>query len=498
MKKSYTLFTFIGLMALSNAILGQEVLKPFWVKQDSSANGQSEAWGIDIDKDGNVYWAVSNDHLGAGLDVYAYKYDKEGNALWASPFVYGGPGTQHAYIANAEDTALYIGGRSCTGLVTSCDMMLLKVDKTTGQLIWDKTQNFAANGYDEVDGLEIRPDGIYCGGWSQQLKSNIYFSDIGFWKLDFNGNTEWTHFLGDTQTAEHQDGHFVIDDNYIYAAGLWGGKGIANLYNGHAFLGKFNRTNGTLVDSTYFGYQSNAFNDIENALGMTSDGDYLYITGYTTPKSANDWQIFVAKFDKNLNQIWYTDWGGTGTETARAIKVLGDRVYVAGLTESASLMTGGVSDVLVLTLDTAGNVIRYGTYGGPAKEACQDLEVGTVKAAWGPADALYITGTSEKGSKKTSFLIANPLNTSSVSRLNPLLNWKVYPNPSTGNIFVSLDKHNPKKTQVRLFNLQGQLVFSQTLQAGETHFDLNVKKKGTYFLELEQNGIRQSKQVQIN
>ena len=35
-------------------------------------------------------------------------------------------------------------------------------------------------------------------------------------------------------SAEHQDGHFVVDDTNIYAAGLWGGGGIANLYNGHS------------------------------------------------------------------------------------------------------------------------------------------------------------------------------------------------------------------------------------------------------------------------
>src|SRR5690606_26746080 len=116
-------------------------------------------------------------------------------------------------------------------------------------------------------------------------------------------------------------------ENYIYAAGLWGGTGIANLYDGNAFLGKFSKADGSFVDSTLFGNQSSIFINAENALGMTSDGTYLYITGYTTP-TANNWQMFTAKFDKNMNPLWYHHWGGSNTESARAIAVANGYVFV--------------------------------------------------------------------------------------------------------------------------------------------------------------------------
>ena len=191
----------------------------------------------------------------------------------------------------------------------------------------------------------------------------------------FNGNTQWTNYLGANSTAEHQDGHFVVDSDHIYAAGLWGGAGLANLYNGYSFLGKFDRSNGNLVDSTLFGPQSANFNDIENALGMTSDGTYLYITGYTTPVSSNDWQIFVAKFDKNLNQIWYLDWGGSGTETARGIAVEDGKIYIAGLSQSNSIISGTEQDGVLLVLDTASNVLYYETFDAMEKESFQDISV---------------------------------------------------------------------------------------------------------------------------
>ncbi len=478
------------LILLSLETAGQGVITPSWIKLDSSNNGISEAWGVDIDDDGNIYWAVSNNNLNQGLDINCYKFEFGGNPLWLSPLIYGGTGTQHAYICNASDTALYIGGRSCSGLVTTCDMLLLKIDKGTGKLIWDKTRNFAADGYDEIDGLEIKPDGIYCGGWSQELNSAIYRSDIGLWKLDFNGNTQWTNFLGADATAEHQDGHFVVDSNNIYAAGLWGGSGISNLYNGFSFLGKFDKSNGNLIDSTLFGYQSDSFNDIENALGMTTDGTYLYITGYTTLPNSNDWQIFIAKFDKNLNQIWYTDWGGNGSESARGIKVENDKIYIAGLTESSTIMTGGDRDAVMLILDTNGNILSYQTYGSIEKESFQDLAIRNQN--------IYLTGTIESTlSTKKSMLIAMENITNSVNG-NDLLfnnNFIIYPNPAKGDAKVMFLQNNHQEGVLKVFDLKGTQLTERKFD-GESHeVSIGLQYSGIFFVEVSFPGYRVTKKI---
>lgn len=248
--------------------------------EESSLNS-AEGWGVAADEEGSVYWAPNTNALNQGLDIKCFKFDAAGNELWDAPLVYGGTGTQQAYVINTDGNSVYIGGRFCTGLVNTCDMLLLCIDKTSGELSWDKTLNFSGNGYEEVDGLELLPDGIYCGGWAQELQSGPFQTDIGLWKLDYSGNTIWTNYFGQLNSAEHQDGHFVVDDEHIFAAGLWNGTGFGNLYNGHSFLGKFSKTNGSLVDSVLFGPQSDQFLDIENALGMTTDGEYLYITGYS-------------------------------------------------------------------------------------------------------------------------------------------------------------------------------------------------------------------------
>ncbi len=483
----------VAVLQLFNALPlhGQFTMTPSWIKIDSSINHTSEAWGIDVDINNDIYWAVSNDQLGQGLDIVCYKYQLGGTPVWTSPITFGGAGDQHAYICNVVDSGLFIGGRACPGLVMTCDMLLLKLDKNTGNLVWSKTNNFPANGYDEIDGLEISNNSIYCGGWCQELNSSPYRNDIGLWKLDLDGNTEWTNYLGENLSAEHQDGHFVVDSNYIYAAGLWGGTGIANLYNGYSFLGKFDKSNGNLIDSTLFGHQSSSFGDVENALGMTSDGTYLYITGYTTITSVNDWQIYVAKYDKNLNQIWYTDWGGTGIESARAIKVQDSLIYVGGLTQSSSLITGGgIRDAVLLKLDTAGNFISYQTFGDENDESFQDLAVHDGN--------IYITGTIESGLYESkSVLVAIEKTTTDIEDLhtNPQIQYTIYPNPATGEIHIEFDQSVESVRQINLYDLKGKLVKSKTIKEPFQQTLFEIENKGVYLVELQFDTYRTARKI---
>ncbi len=448
----------------------QNVLLPDWVKTKGSAvGGIAEGWGIDVDQEGNVYWPISVDSMGQGLDIVCYKFDANGNDLWPTPFFYGGIGTQHSYTCNAKDTALYIGGRYCAIHGFSCEMLLLKVNKNNKNLDWSKTQDFGNNGYDEVDGLVVRADGIYCGGWAQALQTGSYQIDMGLWKLNFDGSTAWTNYLGKTNTAEHLDGHFVVDDSTIYATGLWGGNGLFNLYNGHSFLGKFSKTDGTLKDSTLYGHQSSATLDIENALGMTSDGTYLYTTGYTILPNSTDWQIFIAKFDKNLNQIWYRTWGGTGNETARAIAVSGNKLFIGGRTESPACAPGGRADAVLIEYDTAGNFTSYKSWGDSLDNTFRDLVIHD--------NNIYLSGTSSFPNSqgdtafivKTSYTFPNSLSTERTAEAN----IKVFPNPSTnGLINIWIKNKRAQLYTIRLFNTLGQEVFKDAFNSNKFSFSV--------------------------
>lgn len=476
-------------LLLSCFLDAQSVLNPVWVKEEESGFSKAEGWGVAVDDEGNVYWSPNTNALNQGLDIKCYKYDPAGNEVWNAPLLYGGPGTQQAYVLNAASIAVYIGGRSCTGLVNTCDMLLLRIDKDSGELIWDETLNFSAGGYEEVDGLELLPDGIYCGGWAQELQSGLYQTDIGLWKLDYSGNTVWTNHLGQPNSAEHQDGHFVVDDTHIFAAGLWNGTGFGNLYNGHSFLGKFSKEDGSLVDSVLFGPQSDQLLDIENALGMTTDGEFLYITGYSTPLTPDDWQIFVAKYDKDLQQIWYTDWGGAGTESARGIAVANNMIYVAGLTESEELLSGGTRDALLLKMDLDGNPIEYLSWGDTLINSFRDLAITDHR--------IYLSGTSlldPMGNAEQAFLVAfdDMVSSAHDHTPRPNLSFSVFPNPAAGQITIKLAPDQPEGV-LRIIDISGKVLLQQQIQTGQ--HTLELEREGVFLIQLDYGAYTVSRKV---
>ncbi|WP_210463238.1 MULTISPECIES: T9SS type A sorting domain-containing protein [Rufibacter] len=65
----------------------------------------------------------------------------------------------------------------------------------------------------------------------------------------------------------------------------------------------------------------------------------------------------------------------------------------------------------------------------------------------------------------------------------------VYPNPSTGVITISLAGFEGKKTDLRIMNVIGNVVYREVIQDPDTHYmkvlDLNKLSKGLYYVKLE-------------
>ena len=67
---------------------------------------------------------------------------------------------------------------------------------------------------------------------------------------------------------------------------------------------------------------------------------------------------------------------------------------------------------------------------------------------------------------------------------NDFLDYTYYPNPTTGNVAItSKDAIN----QVAVYNIQGQLLFNQKMNAPSTNIDISQFASGTYFFKLKIN-----------
>jgi len=492
MKKIYVPLLFV--VFFSDAF-SQGLLKPIWCKTRSSLlkGGQADAWSVDVDASGSIYWPINMDSTATDklYDILIYKYDSLGREKWVS--YCGGAGLQHASICNAQDTALYLGGRENTVAPyngSADHMFIIKISKQTGAILKRNDGiNFGdSTGYDEMDAIEPRKDGIYCGGWAQ-VKGTAGDYEMGFLKLDYNLNILVENYFGDTAHghAEHQDGHFVVDSNYIFAGGLWDGhSAVNNEGDGRAMLGKFDRTNLTMVDTALYGATLSEAFDLQNTLGSATDGKYIYTTGYAEPSNTSNLQIFVAKFDKNLKLQWINYFGRDGSEEARAIIVHNGYIYVGGSSNSPSFASQGGYDAVLLVYDTAGKYIGYNTFGDTKDNEFRDM------AIYG--HSIYLTGTTGTnmfggGTSDSAFLIKADLNEIMTGfKTGSKIGFMsiVYPNPSPNEIIVRL--LGVKKMGITIFHVydaSGKEVkeISQSSEGSLVKLNIADLPKGKYLLK---------------
>lgn len=376
-----------------------QVLQPEWevIQTSPQPNGNAEAWGLDIHND-RIFWAVSQVMPNTQMDVFLHQINTDGSTNWSENVV-ANQYTDQAYFLTATDSVVYIGGRTCRTPIgiDQCDALLVKSDANSGTAMqessWD--QGF---GYEEVDGIIPESSGLLVSGWTAGDGSGM---DIFLQKVDHELNELWTQtWSSPGNRYDHQDGHIVSDNSYLYMAGLYDGSAGLG-WNGQSLLMKADKNTGVLADSVTFG-RSDSWINAENALGMNTDGEFLYITGYTTP-AANNWDIFVAKYDMNLNRIWYTTWGGDDTESARSLVIdSAGQIYVAATTKSYG--EGGF-EVVLLKLNPSGNVEWHRTWGGAGDDSAFDIQLHN--------GFVYITGRTSSlnpDGRNEAFLIKEEVN----------------------------------------------------------------------------------------
>jgi len=101
-------------------------------------------------------------------------------------------------------------------------------------------------------------------------------------------------------------------------------------------------------------------NDYVSAISQTSDGSYI-VRGVTNSFGAGSNDILILKLDSSGNIQWAKTYGGINDDVAYSISQTLDSGYiVAGRTESFG---AGDDDVFILKLDSSGNIQWAKTYG---------------------------------------------------------------------------------------------------------------------------------------
>lgn len=419
------------------------------------------AWGVDVDKAGNIYWAVEEKDQWPYwyYNILLFKIDSNARQIWQSNS-WGREFNDITFKVTVKDSNIYLSGRTdSTGNPISGDALVICHDTSNVGFNWQYSYNPTQDyGYEEIDGLVVQPDGIYLSGWTQGKNAN----DMNFLiqKISLSGQLVWTNTWDYNNLGKFDgaNGHFEMDDNFLYIAGHVNRTNIASL-DGDGTLACFSRSNGDYQWNVNWG--GSLYDD---ALGMTMSSDsMLYITGYTG-SFGNGSQTYLNKYTRTGQLKWSRIWGGKGTEDARSLATDGDSIiYVVGTTSSYG---NGQKDIFILKFDSTGTLIDSLFWGGAYDEIAKDV------ASFG--DYLYITGETNSfgngrinGDHKSDALLLKvngramkAPDTTMTNIYLPILNEQnsinIYPNPFSESVTIEYSIPNATHVKLIIYDIYGK------------------------------------------
>jgi len=281
-------------------------------------------------------------------DYWLIKTDLSGTVQWNK--TYGGVGIDDAYAVLATTD----GGYALAGFTNSSgagnyDGWLVKVD-STGNMQWNKTYG-GATADDLYTVFQTNDGGYVLAGYTTSFGAGA--ADGRFIKVDSSGNLLWSQTYGGTgvddivSMVKTSDGGYALV-GFTRSFGAGGTDFWLVKVDSEGVL-QWNKTYGGPSD------------DSAHTVIQTSDGGYA-LAGFTNSFGQGDKDFWLVKVDSSGNMDWNKTFGGTGTDDATSLVKTNDGGYVlAGSTTSSG---AGSSDVLVVKVDSSGNLLWSQTCGG--------------------------------------------------------------------------------------------------------------------------------------
>jgi hypothetical protein len=525
-------------------------------------SGDEEGRGIATDSLGNVYvtgWTSSNALIattgadqpvfGGFYDAFLSKFSRDGKLIWSTYF--GSAENENGYgIAIDKTGGVYICGSSPgSGLATPGAYQAAPAGFTDAFLAKFDAEGFRKwstyyGGSSDDQALGIATDifsNVYITGFTMSASGiatpgayNTKYGgsrDNGFLaKFDSSGHLKWGTYFGGDQNDYSFAVATDLQGNVCIAGTASSGTGIASsgafrssvggFYDG--FLAKFTGA-GALLWGTYFG---NDGDDECTALGINAKGD-IYIAGNTSSShgiatngahqelyagGAHGYDVFLAKFNEDGNQLWSTYYGGSDDDFAWGLDVnKNGYVFITGYTYSDTGIAGkgvyqpaisGINDAFVTEFNPAGTPVWATYFGG------KDKDFGyAVKSD--PFNDVYITGVtySKDGiavpgswhdtlSGITDAFLAkfSPQVTGIAVIREDKFNLQVYPNPLAGNAVISFELPEHGRIQLDLFDASGRktnLMPAEIKEIGAYRYVIDTAalklKTGSYVLKITVN-----------
>lgn len=152
---------------------------------------EEEGKEIKVDNSGNVYVGFNSDVNGTNPDCGVIKYNSSGNLVWA--YGYNGTSNDTDKLTDMKidkDGNVYLLGNSKT-LSNGFDVFTIKLNSSTGTVLWNNIFNGSANGNDEGRSIDTDNNGnAYITGTAFNLTTG---NDLFAIKYSSDGSTAWSN-----------------------------------------------------------------------------------------------------------------------------------------------------------------------------------------------------------------------------------------------------------------------------------------------------------------
>jgi len=516
-----------------------------------SGSAQDSAIGLALDNTGNFVYVTGWSMSGTYSNIVTIKYDAvTGNRIWTSTYDYTGLTDKPTAIAvdpNSGD--VYVTGYSYRILPSNRDFVTIKYNPATGDTVWTRRYNGAAEGGDESYALGIDNSGnIFISGNSDQGATSADIVTIKYTpsgsqivsfinlpnfqrpnalKINNNGDVfiagitrtganpttddyltikynnsltfQWLKtYNGTANNADNATALVTDASGNIYVTGFsyWSGQ-----FFNYVTI-KYNSNGDSLNAASYNGPLNN--NDIPTSIGI-DNANNIYVTGYSvaaiSPDYVNDYATL--QYNSSIEQQWVNRYNGTGNSDDKATSLAIDRfnnVYVTGF--SANSLS--FYDYLSIKYSSSGTplcTLRQNVAGSNMNAYANQIVVDT-------AQVFYLTGSANVSGSGLNYLtIRNSLYPVGLKPLSGEVPVKFelyqnYPNPFNPITIIRFDVSAASIVKLAVFDVSGKeisILANEYLKPGvyEYSWDASGYSTGIYFYKLSTEKYSDTKKMAL-
>jgi len=332
-------------------------------------------------------------------NVFLAKYDMEGGLEWDAVYETPTLDVPRGYALKGDH--IYITGTTYRGegRDVDLDVMLLKIDRESGALIWNAS--WGGTGWEGEPGLDYGKDvevlygGIYVAGITTSDAGSRNEQDILLLKFDAGGRLIWQRQFGGDATYEYGY-HLETSDGMLYVSGRFLAitSSADETTREERMLICMLGPDGEMVwNETYVGI-------LREPSGMRINEGAIYLVGNAW-LSDRKGEVSVMRVGMDGALDWYRLWGSRENEVAHyGLTVAGDCVYAFGGLGGYGLRN---QDLNLLRYSLRGELLGNLTWGSWRNESAWDMTL--------IGDTFYLLGqvsSSEEGVDVYLSAVENP------------------------------------------------------------------------------------------